>query len=115
VRRKIRVLLEKSVRTHEENLAMMERLGVQNEWRDKSKQAYSKIQRLLDPSYRPDSADFAPSDASREIRISPSGPAIPQAPGSRSGGPTDPTAPNRENDDRGPKTRPSEGPIRQIM
>ncbi len=115
VRKKIRVLLEKSVRTHEENLAMMERLGVQNEWRDKSKQAYSKIQRLLDPSYRPDSADFAPSDASREIRVSPIGPAIPQAPGGRSGGATDPTAPNRENDDRGPKSRPSEGPIRQIM
>ena len=57
VRKKIRVLLEKSVRTHEANLLMMERLGVKNEWRDKSKLAYAKIQRLLDPSFR---ADFEP-------------------------------------------------------
>ena len=60
VRKKIRVLLEKSVRTHESNLLMMERLGVKNEWRDKSKLAYAKIQQLLDPSFK---AEFAPGGA----------------------------------------------------
>src|SRR5262249_25041286 len=50
LQKKIRVLLEKSVRTHEANLLMMERLGVQNEWREKSRLAYEKIQKLLDPS-----------------------------------------------------------------
>ncbi len=50
LRKKIRILLEKSLRWNEQNLLMMERLGVQNEWRDKSKLAFAKIQRLLDPS-----------------------------------------------------------------
>ena len=43
---------------------MMERLGVQNEWRDKSKLAYAKLQKLLDPSYKVEFADpSAPADA----------------------------------------------------
>src|SRR4029079_11836409 len=50
LRKKIRVLLEKSLRWNEQNLLMMERFGVQNEWRDKTKLAYAKLQKLLDPS-----------------------------------------------------------------
>jgi len=53
LRKKIRILLEKSIKTHEANLLMMERLGVQNEWRDRSKLAFAKLQQLLDPSFRP--------------------------------------------------------------
>ena len=112
VRKKIRVLLEKSVRTHQENLAMMERLGVQNEWRDRSKVAYAKIQRLLDPSYRP---AFVPDTAARESAVPAGAPPIPEAPASRSGGTTEPPAPMREDEDRGPKPHPVEGPTRQIM
>ena len=36
---------------------MLERLGVQNEWRDKSKLAFAKLQRMLDPSFKFDFAD----------------------------------------------------------
>ncbi len=42
LRKKIRILLEKSLHTHEQNLMMLERLGVQNEWRDKSKLAFAQ-------------------------------------------------------------------------
>ena len=59
LRKKIRILLEKSLRTHEQNLLMLERLGVQNEWRDKSKLAFGKLQRMLDPSFKFDFADPA--------------------------------------------------------
>ena len=59
LRKKIRILLEKSLRTHEQNLLMLERLGVQNEWRDKSKLAFAKLQKMLDPSYKFDFADPA--------------------------------------------------------
>ncbi len=47
--RKIRVLLEKSMRWQRENLLMIERLGVNTEWADKSKLAYAKLIKLLDP------------------------------------------------------------------
>jgi tetratricopeptide (TPR) repeat protein len=53
LRKKIRILLEKSVRTHEANLLMMERMGVKSEWRDKSKLAFAKLQTLLEPSSSP--------------------------------------------------------------
>ena len=79
LRKKIRILLEKSLRTHEQNLLMLERLGVQNEWRDKSKLAFAKLQKMLDPSYKfdfadpddrrqPDARAAAPSDARRAGR-----------------------------------------------
>ena len=38
---------------------MLERLGVQNEWRDKSKLAFAKLQRMLDPSFKFEFADPA--------------------------------------------------------
>jgi len=113
VRKKIRILLEKSVRTHEANLAMMERLGVQNEWKEKSKLAYAKIQRLLDPSYR---ADFETAATGGGGPSAPAeSPSLPRAPASRWQGPPEPAAPIKEDEDRGPKPRPSEGPVRQIM
>ena len=34
-----------------QNLLMIERLGVQSEWRDKSKLAFAKLQQMLDPSF----------------------------------------------------------------
>lgn len=76
LRKKIRVLLEKSVHWYDENLKMMERLGVQGEWRDKSKLAYNKLQQLLDPSYR---ADFQPPGTTTPAPVAePPLPAAPQ-------------------------------------
>jgi hypothetical protein len=69
LRKRIRILLEKSLRTHEQNLAMLERLGVQNEWRDKSKEAFAKLQKMLDPSYKFEFAD--PSAAGAETAVPP--------------------------------------------
>lgn len=112
IRKKIRILLEKSVRTHEANLLMMERLGVQNEWRDKSKLAYAKIQKLLDPSYR---AEFEPGAGPS---AAPPAPPLPASPDSRSGAPAmDPVAPQTPGaTERDQNRRPAaEGPVRQIM
>jgi tetratricopeptide (TPR) repeat protein len=50
LQKKIRVLLEKSVRWYRENLLMIERLGVNTDWADKSRLAYAKLLKLLDPS-----------------------------------------------------------------
>ncbi|HEX3696026.1 MAG TPA: tetratricopeptide repeat protein [Polyangia bacterium] len=50
LRKKIRILLEKSAKWTEQNLLMIERLGIDNEWRDKSKLAFAKLQKLLDPN-----------------------------------------------------------------
>ena len=82
LRKKIRILLEKSVRVHEQNLLMLERLGVDNEWRDKSKLAYAKLQKLLDPSAR-----LSPGDEGPEVAPAspPPGPKMPVPPASRSG------------------------------
>ena len=43
---------------------MIERLGVQNEWRDKSKLAFAKLQKMLDPSFKFEFADPAGRHAS---------------------------------------------------
>ena len=53
------------VRTHEQNLLMLERLGVQNEWRDKSKLAFAKLQRMLDPSFKFDFAQVLDEGGNR--------------------------------------------------
>jgi TolA-binding protein len=119
VRKKIRILLEKSVRTHEANLLMMERLGVKNEWRDKSKLAFAKIQRLLDPSYRP---DFEPS-GSNTAPPPPAAPPLPTPPipasraGSPEPGPTQAPEldPGPDEGDRAPRPRPVGGAVRQIL
>lgn len=128
LRKKIRVLLEKSVRTHEANLLMMERLGVRNEWRDRSKLAYAKIQKLLDPSFRPDPSDLASAGSADRTAQPVTPPPVPTPPtGARpsdpgadpaggadaaSGLPSGADEPAREQKRRKP---PAEGPIRQIL
>ena len=109
LRKKIRILLEKSLRTHEQNLLMLERLGVQNEWRDKSKLAFAKLQRMLDPSFKFDFAD--PATAGSQSPAPPPPPA-PTPPAGRTGAPED-----GEPGVRDPKsTEPaSPGPQRQIL
>ena len=86
LRKKIRILLEKSLRTHEQNLLMLERLGVQNEWRDKSKLAFAKLQKMLDPSYKFDFAD--PATAGSQTPAPPP-PPTPAAAGRAAGQPRD--------------------------
>jgi TolA-binding protein len=110
VRKKIRVLLEKSVRTHESNLLMMERLGVHNEWRDKSKLAYAKIQHLLDPSFRP---EFEPPGSPASVPSA--APPIPQPPPARAGNPGLVLPPTPADDTSRNPPRPPTGPARQIF
>ena len=109
LRKKIRILLEKSLRTHEQNLLMLERLGVQNEWRDKSKLAFAKLQKMLDPSFKFDFAD--PATAGSQSPAPPP-PPTPAAPAGRPG------SPDTGGDGvRDPKStdRPAPGPERQIL
>jgi len=112
LRKKIRILLEKSLRTHEQNLLMLERLGVQNEWRDKSKLAFAKLQKMLDPSFKFDFAD--PSTAGSQSPAPPP-PPTPAAPAGR------PNSPETGGDaqpgvrDPKPTDRPAPGPERQIL
>jgi tetratricopeptide (TPR) repeat protein len=79
--KKIRVLLDKSMRIHRSNLLMIERLGANTDWAEKSRAAYAKLLKLLEPrlpgaapapTSRPDAA--AASDS-----ISPA-PAVPPTP-----------------------------------
>ena len=98
LRKKIRVLLEKSVHWYDENLKMMERLGVQGEWRDKSKLAYNKLQQLLDPSYR---AEFQPPEAKPSPAVEPPLPSAPQH--------------NDTNSNEGAPRHPPTGITRQIL
>jgi tetratricopeptide (TPR) repeat protein len=110
LRKRIRILLEKSLRTHEQNLLMLERLGVQNEWRDKSKLAFAKLQKMLDPSFRFEFAD--PSAPAPEPAPPPPAPTPPAGrAGSPEGGTDEPTV-----RDPKPKDRPAPtGPERQIL
>jgi TolA-binding protein len=104
LRKKIRILLEKALKTHEQNLMMLERLGVQNEWRDKSKLAFANLQKMLDPNFK---FEFADPSAPAPAATPP--PPTPQAPDGRSGGDAAPD-PDRE---RKEKTRPPSD--RQIL
>jgi outer membrane protein assembly factor BamD (BamD/ComL family) len=108
LRKEIRILLEKSIRTHEQNLLMLERLGVQNEWRDKSKLAFAKLQKMLDPSYK---FEFADPSAPRSDTPAPPPPPTPAPPAGRGGAPEQgPSV--RDPKDQGP---PATGPERQIL
>jgi tetratricopeptide (TPR) repeat protein len=78
LRKKIRVLLEKSLRWYRENLLMVERLGVDTDWAEKTKLAYSKLLRLLDPA-APDISPSAP-DSSSDADHRPTAPAPPPGP-----------------------------------
>jgi hypothetical protein len=116
LRKRIRILLEKSLRTHEQNLLMLERLGVENEWRDKSKLAFAKLQKLLDPSYKFEFAD--PATAGTEIPAPPPPPQVPTPPAGHGGTPTGtpteegPTPSIRDPKDEAPAPT---GPARQIL
>jgi TolA-binding protein len=117
LRKNIRILLEKSLRWNEQNLLMMERLGVQNEWRDKTKLAYAKVQRLLDPSAPMD----APPDPTAATPVA-TPPPLPQPPGPRPDVVPDPTAPAGADQPSGDQTPsdgrpkpPAQGPSRQIL
>jgi TolA-binding protein len=105
LRKRIRILLEKSLRTHEQNLLMLERLGVQNEWRDKSKLAFAKLQKMLDPTFK-----FEFADPSAVPTVAPP-PPTPIAPDGRPG--TTPGAVAPEERERKEKTMP--GTERQIL
>lgn len=103
LRKRIRVLLEKSLKWNEQNLLMIERLGIENEWKDKSKVAFAKLQQMLDPTYKFEFADpSAPAPAATPA------PPTPSAPDSRSGA---------GEDDRERKDKPSPSPAvgRQIL
>ena len=92
---------------------MLERLGVQNEWRDKSKLAFAKLQKMLDPSYKFDFAD--PATAGNQSPAPPP-PPTPSAPAGRPGAP-DPGTGDGQPGSRDPKPtdRPPTGPERQIL
>jgi len=81
LRKRIRILLEKALRTHEQNVLMLERLGVQNEWRDKSKLAFANLQKMLDPTFK-----FEFADPSTPAPAATPAPPTPQAPGGRGEG-----------------------------
>jgi hypothetical protein len=87
--KKIRILLEKSMRWQRENLLMVERLGVTTDWAAKSKLAYAKLLRLLDPTLPstlptlpqvPAGADDALQNGAPSPAPSPAGPPVPKAP-----------------------------------
>ena len=84
---------------------MMERLGVRNEWRDKSKLAYAKIQQLLDPSFRPEPETGSGAGNGATPAGSESPPPIPTAP----------ERPQERDENRGAPNRTPEGPTRQIL
>ena len=77
--KKIRILLEKSLRWQRENLLMIERLGVSTDWADKSKLAYTKLLKLLDPGLPGPSEDI-PGGRQPSPGPSTSPPPVPQAP-----------------------------------
>jgi len=51
LKKKLRVVLEKSLRGHEHNIELFERLGVESEWVKKSRDAIDKLRVLLDPGH----------------------------------------------------------------
>jgi tetratricopeptide (TPR) repeat protein len=82
--KKIRILLEKSLRWHRENLLMVERLGVDTDWAEKTKLSYNKLLRLLDPK----------APALQEPASTPAGPATGSTPPPVPPRPTAPRAPS---------------------
>jgi tetratricopeptide (TPR) repeat protein len=79
--KKIRILLEKSLRWQRENLLMIERLGVNTDWAEKSKLAYAKLLRMLDPKL-PGANEDIPAGREPLPAPGPAGapPPVPQAP-----------------------------------
>ena len=84
--KKIRVLLEKSMRWQRENLLMIERLGVNTDWAEKSKLAYTKLVKLLEPKIPGvPGVTPAPADAPGKPPLAP--PPTPPAPPHRGDAP----------------------------
>jgi TolA-binding protein len=77
--KRIRILLEKSLRWQRENLLMIERLGVATEWADRSRLAYAKVLRLLDPGVSGDD-DSTKGQAAPATKPNVTPPPVPQAP-----------------------------------
>jgi TolA-binding protein len=78
--KKIRVLLEKSMRWQRENLLMIERLGVNTDWAEKSKLAYAKLLKLLEPKIPGAPTDLAAPAVGPEKIPAAVPPPIPPAP-----------------------------------
>jgi tetratricopeptide (TPR) repeat protein len=93
--KKIRILLEKSLRWQRENLLMIERLGVATEWAEKSKLAYGKLLRLLDPNL-PNEGDDLLKRGPAPTAPGPTPPPVPRAP--FRGGEDNREAPPADND-----------------
>jgi tetratricopeptide (TPR) repeat protein len=100
--KKIRILLEKSLRWHRENLLMVERLGVDTDWAQKTKLSYNKLLHLLDPAAQ-DLKDPKDLKDSAIKSPPPASPAVPTAPDRPTLTPT-PT-----------KVSPAPEPVRQIL
>jgi TolA-binding protein len=90
--KKIRILLEKSLRWQRENLLMIERLGVGGDWAQKSRLAYAKLLHLLDPKLPQEGDDLLKRTAPGSIPA-PAPPPVPRAPfrGTDDGRETPPT------------------------
>jgi outer membrane protein assembly factor BamD (BamD/ComL family) len=101
--KKIRVLLEKSMRWQRENLLMIERLGVNTDWAEKSKLAYAKLIKLLEPKIPGGSEDTSAPAAAPEKPPAATPPATPPAPPHRGDVPD--------------RTRPQDGDVvgRQVL
>jgi hypothetical protein len=83
LQRKVRILLEKSLRWQRENLLMIERLGVNTDWAERSKVAYAKILRLLDPNLpapEPRQEDDGHSNPPTQAPANPGAPPMPSLP-----------------------------------
>lgn len=78
--KKIRILLEKSLRWQRENLLMIERLGVNTDWGEKSKVSYAKLMKLLDPQAKPE-FDGTPAPAPKPAPAAPPAPDRTRPPG----------------------------------
>ena len=76
LQKKIRILLEKSLRWQRENLLMIERLGVTTDWAAKSKLAYAKLLKMLDPKLPDPAGEGMTPDTSKPSQPPP----VPQAP-----------------------------------
>jgi TolA-binding protein len=90
--KKIRILLEKSLRWQRENLLMIERLGVNTDWAQKSQLAYAKLLRLLDPNSVKESDDPLKNAPAQPPKATP--PPVPKAPFRGGGEGEDEKAPN---------------------
>jgi tetratricopeptide (TPR) repeat protein len=91
--KKIRILLEKSAKWQRENLLMIERLGVNTDWAEKSKLAYAKLLRLLDPKANPD--ELVPSPGRRDQAPPAPKPPSRETPGTPASPPENEAAPQR--------------------